>query len=38
MMMRLYVAVKAGNIVQERYLARLSDFAKLLQNPMNRGQ
>jgi hypothetical protein len=36
--MRLHVAVKARNIVQERYLARLSHFAKLLQNPMDRGQ
>ncbi len=36
--MRLDVAVKARNIVQEGYLARFSDFAKLLQNPMDRGQ
>jgi hypothetical protein len=36
--MRLHVAVIARNIVQERYLARLSHFAKLLQNPMDRGQ
>jgi hypothetical protein len=36
-MMRLNVAVIARNIVQERYLARLSHFAKLLQNPMDRG-
>jgi len=36
--MRLDVAVIAGNIVQERYLARLSHCAKLLQNPMNCGQ
>jgi len=35
--MRLHVAVIARNIVQERYLARLSDFAKLLQNPMDCG-
>ena len=38
MMMRLHVAVKARSIVQERYLARLSHFAKLLQNPMDCGQ
>jgi hypothetical protein len=37
-MMRLHVAVIARNIVQERYLARLSHFAKLLQNPMDCGQ
>jgi hypothetical protein len=36
--MRLYIAVIARNIVQERYLARLSHFAKLLQNPMDCGQ
>ncbi len=36
--MRLDVAVEARNIVQQRYLARLSDFAKLLQDPMDRGQ
>jgi hypothetical protein len=36
--MRLDVAVIARSIVQERYLARLSHFAKLLQNPMDRGQ
>ena len=36
--MRLNVAVIARNIVQERYLARLSHFAKLLQNPMDCGQ
>ena len=36
--MRLHVAVIARNIVQERYLVRLSDFAKLLQNPMDCGQ
>ena len=35
---RLHVAVKARNIVQERYFARFSDFAKLLQNPMDCGQ
>ena len=33
--MRLDVAVIARNIVQERYLARLFHFAKLLQNPMD---
>jgi hypothetical protein len=37
-MMRLHVAVIARNIVQERYLARLSHFAKLFQNPMDCGQ
>jgi hypothetical protein len=36
--MRLNVAVIARNVVQERYLARLSHFAKLLQNPMDCGQ
>jgi hypothetical protein len=36
--MRLHVAVIARNIVQECYLARLSHFAKLLQNPMDGGQ
>ena len=36
--MGLHVAVIARGIVQERYLARLSDFAKLLQNPMDCGQ
>jgi len=36
--MRLYVAVKARNIMQKRYLARLSHFAKLLQNAMDSGQ
>ena len=36
--MRLHVAVIARNIVQERYRARLSHFAKLLQNPMDCGQ
>ena len=35
--MKLHVAVIAGNIVQERYLARLSHAAKLLQNPMDCG-
>jgi hypothetical protein len=38
MVMRLHVAVIACNVVEERYLARLSHFAKLLQNPMDRGQ
>ncbi len=37
-MMMLHVAVIARNIVQERYLARLSHLAKLLQNPMDGGQ
>ena len=36
--MRFHVAVIARNVVQERYLARLPDFAKLLQNPMYCGQ
>jgi hypothetical protein len=38
MVMRLHVAVITRNIVQERNLARLSHFAKLLQNPMDGGQ
>ena len=33
--MRLDVAVKTCNIVKKRYLARLSHFAELLQNPMD---
>jgi len=37
MVMTLHVAVIARNIVQERYLACLSHFAKLLQNPMDCG-
>ena len=37
-MMRLDVAIIAREIMQERYLARLSHFAKLLQNPMDCGQ
>jgi hypothetical protein len=36
--MRLHVAVIARNVVQECYLARLSDIAELLENPMHRGQ
>jgi hypothetical protein len=36
--MRLHVAVIARDIVQERYFARLSHFAKLLENPMDCGQ
>jgi hypothetical protein len=36
--MRLHVAVIARNIVQERYLARLSHLAKFVQNPMDCGQ
>jgi hypothetical protein len=35
--MRLNVAVIARQIVQERYLARLSHLAKLLENPMDCG-
>ena len=38
MMMRGHVPVIARKIVQYRYLARLSRFAKLLQNPMDCGQ
>ena len=36
--MRFHVAVITRKIVQDRYLARLSHFAKLLQNPMDCGQ
>jgi len=36
--MTLDIAVIARNIVQERYFARLSGFAELLQNPMDCGQ
>jgi hypothetical protein len=36
-LMRLHVAVIARGIVEERYLARFSRFAKLLQNPMDGG-
>jgi hypothetical protein len=36
--MTLHVAVIARNIVQERYLARLPHFAKLLQNTMDCGR
>jgi len=36
--MRLYVAVIPRSIMQERYLVRLSHFAKLLQNSMDGGQ
>jgi len=36
--MRFDVAVIARDFVQQRYLARLSHFAKLLQNPMDCGQ
>jgi hypothetical protein len=36
--MRLHVAVIARNVVEEGYLARLSHVAKLLQNPVDRGQ
>jgi hypothetical protein len=38
MVMRLHVAVIARNIVEKCYLARLSNLAKLLQNPMDCGQ
>ena len=37
-MVRLNVAVIAGYVVETSYLPRLSHFAKLLENPMNRGQ
>jgi hypothetical protein len=37
-MMSLYVAVITRKIVQERYLARFSHFAELLQDPMDRGR
>ena len=37
-MMRFHVAVIARNVVEEGYLARLSDFAKLLEDAMNCGQ
>jgi hypothetical protein len=37
-MMRLDVAVIARSVVQERQLARLSHFAKLVENPMDCGQ
>ncbi len=36
--MRLHVAVIARNIMQGCYLARLSHFAKLLQDPMDSRQ
>jgi len=36
--MRLHVAVIARNVVEERYLTRLSHFAKLFQNAMNGGK
>jgi hypothetical protein len=36
--MGLHVAVIARNIVQERYLVRLTHFAKLFQDPMDCGQ
>jgi hypothetical protein len=36
--MKLHIAVIARSIVQKRYLARLSHFAKLLQNPMDCGR
>jgi hypothetical protein len=37
MVMRLDITVIARNIMQARYLARLCDLAKLLQNPMDCG-
>jgi hypothetical protein len=37
-MVRLDVAVVARSIVQTRHLARLTHFAKLLENPMDRGR
>jgi hypothetical protein len=37
-MMRFHVAVIARDIVKQRYLARLSHLAELLENPMNRCQ
>lgn len=37
-MMRLDVAVIAGNVVQEGYLAGLSHRTKLLENPMDGSQ
>ena len=37
-MMRLNVAIITRNVVEKRDLARLSHFAKLLQNPMHSGQ
>jgi hypothetical protein len=36
--MRLHVAVIACDVMEERHLTRLSHFAKLLQNPVDRGQ
>ena len=36
--MRLHVSVIARNVVEDGYLARLSHFAKLLQNPVDRSQ
>ena len=36
--MRLYVSVIARNVVEEGYLARLSHLAKLLEDPVDRGQ
>ena len=38
MVMGLHIAVIARNIVEERHLASLPHFAKLLQNPMDRSQ
>jgi hypothetical protein len=36
--MGFYIAIITRNIVQQGHLARLSHFAKLLQNPMDCGQ
>ena len=36
--MRLDVSIVTRNIMKQCYLARLSHFAKLLQNPMDCGQ
>jgi hypothetical protein len=38
MVMRLHVAIITRDIVQERYLACVSNFAKLLQNPVDCSQ
>ena len=37
MVMRFHDAVIARNIMQERYLARLTHLTKLLKNPMDGG-
>ena len=36
--MRLYITVIAGKVMEHRYLTRLAHFAKLLQDPMDRCQ